>query len=130
MIKVRKPSILLALAFWIAGGQWLLLQSVAWVNMVRDYSQSGTIFQALSKTLDGNHPCPLCRFIQKEKAAQSSAKSVISVQKRPFLTVPFVVLTVNILCYSCVPLIQSILSRLYSPPPSPPPKLFTFFATN
>lgn len=130
MSKVWKTSLLLALAFWVAGGQWLLLQSVAWVNMVRDYSQNQTLCQALTKTFDGNHPCPLCRFIQKEKTAQSSPKTLISIQKNPFLTVPFGILLVIFLCHSITPRIQSTLASLFSPPPYPPPKPFTLFAAN
>ncbi len=84
--------LLLFLAFWIMGGQWLMLQSVAWVNMVRDYSQNQSLSQALKKTFDGNHPCPLCRYIQKEKAAQNSAKTVPALLKNPFLLVPFIML--------------------------------------
>jgi hypothetical protein len=130
MDRVWKSTFLLILVFWVTGGQWLLLQSVAWVHMVRDFSQSQTLCQALSKTFDGNHPCPLCRFIQKEKSAQSSAKTFISFQKNPFLAVPFAVLSVIFLYLSSAPSFQSTLSSLLSPPPSPPPKPFLHIATN
>src|SRR5579859_4246529 len=75
MVTMKRNGLrffLLLLAFWVTGGQWLMLQSVAWVNMARTYSQETTWSKALTQTFDGNHPCRLCRFIQKEKAAEST----------------------------------------------------------
>jgi hypothetical protein len=118
---------LLFLAFWITGGQWLMLQSVAWVNMVRDYSQNATLSQAFTKTFDGNHPCPLCRFIQKEKAAQNAPKAVPSPQKNPFLAVPFAMLVVMFIFQPRLNFFHTLSSELHFPPFSPPPETFPQF---
>lgn len=46
--------------------QWAVLQSVAWVGMAVSYSmKEGSITEALSKTFDGEHPCPLCCAVKK-----------------------------------------------------------------
>ena len=51
-------TMVMALAlFMIAGGHWAMLQSVAWAGMVKDFSRTGTIAEAVTKTFDGKHPC-------------------------------------------------------------------------
>jgi len=55
------------LLFWATGGQWLVLQSIAWSGMIIDYSKTDHLCGAVSKTFDGDHPCRLCLFIQKQK---------------------------------------------------------------
>jgi len=126
MSRPFTPHLLIFLAFWVTGGQWLMLQSVAWVNMVRDYSQNASLSQAVAKTFDGNHPCPLCRFIQKEKSAQNSPKAVPAPQKNPFLTVPFAMLAVMLLCQPRPAFIRALLPETclanFSPPPEPFPQ--------
>lgn len=48
------------------GGQWALLQSVAWVRMAVTYSiKAGSISEGLSQTFDGRHPCKLCCVVKK-----------------------------------------------------------------
>jgi len=48
------------------GAQWALLQGVAWVGMAVTYSvQDGSVTEGLSKTFDGEHPCPLCKVVKK-----------------------------------------------------------------
>jgi hypothetical protein len=57
--------ILLALMVSI-GGQWLVLQGVAWVGMAVAYSiEEGSVTSGLGKTFDGDHPCPLCKAVRK-----------------------------------------------------------------
>ena len=57
--------------FSIAGGHWAVLQSVAWVAMLHDYSQqTGSIAVAVEQTFDGQHPCELCQKIQAVKAKE------------------------------------------------------------
>jgi len=62
------------------GLQWSLLQSMAWVGMIVDYSCNASIGKALETTFDGQHPCCLCKMIQKgrdaeKKQDQQQAKS-------------------------------------------------------
>ena len=55
----------------MAGGPWAVLQSVAWVGMLHDYTkQTGSIAVAVEQTFDGQHPCALCREIQVAKAKE------------------------------------------------------------
>jgi len=52
------------------GGQWTLLQSVAWVGMAVRYAQDGPLSEALQKTFDGRHPCSLCKVVQEGKKSE------------------------------------------------------------
>ena len=57
--------------FSIAGGHWAVLQSVAWAEMLHDYTQrTGSIAVAVEQTFDGQHPCELCQQIQVAKAKE------------------------------------------------------------
>ena len=57
--------------FAIAGGHWAVVQSVAWAEMLRDYTQrTGSVAVAIEQTFDGQHPCALCRQIQTAKAQE------------------------------------------------------------
>ena len=70
-------TMVMALAlFLIAGGHWAMLQSVAWAGMVKDFSKSGSLTEAVGKTFDGQHPCAMCKKIAKAKSSESSEQQV------------------------------------------------------
>jgi hypothetical protein len=54
----------------VTGGHWALLQSVAWVSMAARYSHDSMLKEALVKTFDGQHPCGLCKLVEKGKSAE------------------------------------------------------------
>jgi len=73
-VHFRLPRLAIAAALALSIGlHWGFLQSVAWVGMVVNYSQSSGFGEALEKTLDGKHPCALCKVIAQGK--QSEKKS-------------------------------------------------------
>jgi hypothetical protein len=58
--------------FSIAGGHWAVAQTVAWGQMLRDYTQrNGSFTVAVEQTFDGQHPCELCREIDAAKAQEN-----------------------------------------------------------
>ncbi len=62
--------------FSIAGGHWAVLQSVAWAEMLRDYTQkTGSVALAAEQTFDGAHPCELCLQIASAKQQEGKAQS-------------------------------------------------------
>jgi hypothetical protein len=66
--------------FLTTGGHLAILQGVAWTKMVRDFSRTDSIGKAIEKTLDGQHPCHLCKTITetgagKKDDALASAKA-------------------------------------------------------
>jgi hypothetical protein len=72
----RIGILLMALAFFsIAGGQWAVVQSVAWAEMLRDYTlQTGSVTVAVEHTFDGQHACEMCRRIQAAKSQEQEHK--------------------------------------------------------
>ena len=71
----RLPRLAIAVALACSIGlHWGFLQSVAWVGMVVNYSQEGTVGEALAKTLDGKHPCALCKAIAKGKQTEKKSE--------------------------------------------------------
>ena len=68
--------------FLIAGGHWAMLQSVAWATMVHDYSRTASLSQAVENTLDGYHPCPLCKKITSARASEEKAPLMVKADKK------------------------------------------------
>lgn len=52
------------------GGHLALLQTIAWGNMLVDYSSNGSFSEAVGKTFDGEHPCHLCKVVKKSKSEE------------------------------------------------------------
>jgi hypothetical protein len=74
-VRCRLITLMMALAlFLVAGGHWAMLQGVAWVTMVHDFSRGGSLTQAVEKTFDGKHPCAMCKKIAKAKNSEASGE--------------------------------------------------------
>ena len=79
----RIACAVMGLALFVAiGGPLALLQGVAWVTMVHDFSKSGSLSQAVEKTFDGQHPCPLCQKLAKARAAEEKAPVSVKIDKK------------------------------------------------
>jgi hypothetical protein len=63
------------------GFHWAILQSVAWVGMFVDFSCQGSLTEAVSKTFDGQHPCPLCKLVRAGKNSDGKSTFLQSVTK-------------------------------------------------
>ena len=50
------------------GGHWVLLQTIAWGNMLVDFSSKSSLSEAVEKTFDGDHPCALCKVVKTSKS--------------------------------------------------------------
>lgn len=66
--RICRACIILALVTSI-GLHWAVIQSAAWVTMVVSYSKTTTVVKALENTFDGEHPCALCKAVQKGAAS-------------------------------------------------------------
>ncbi len=76
-------TMVMSLALFMAlGGPLALLQGVAWVGMVHDFSKSGSLSQAVEKTFDGHHLCPLCQKLVKARAAEEKIPVTMKVDKK------------------------------------------------
>ncbi|MCE0521608.1 MAG: hypothetical protein LV480_01710 [Methylacidiphilales bacterium] len=70
---MRRLTHLIVLAAFVfsCGGQWYVLQGVAWIKMVHDYSQMVPFTKAVSMTLSGQYPCAICKAIAEKKQAEN-----------------------------------------------------------
>ena len=67
------------------GGHWAILQSVAWATMLTENLQSSSMTEAVSKTFDGEHPCPLCKRIAEGKKSEKKSDALdLKVKKLEF----------------------------------------------
>jgi hypothetical protein len=71
---MRRLTLLVVLvAFTFScGGQWPLLQCVAWANMIREYSEMVPLSQAVQMTFSGQYPCALCKAIAEKKQEENT----------------------------------------------------------
>jgi hypothetical protein len=66
------------------GMHWAVLQGVAWTGMFLANLNQGTVTEAVEKTFDGEHPCPLCLAVkegQKKEKDDSKPLTAKSVKK-------------------------------------------------
>ena len=63
--------IVLAAFVFSCGGQWYVLQGVAWVKMLHDYSQMVPFTEAVSMTFSGKYPCEICKALAEKKQAEN-----------------------------------------------------------
>ena len=52
------------LIFLLGQGQWVLLQGVAWVEMLQDTERGVTLAERAASTFSGTAPCELCLVVQ------------------------------------------------------------------
>ncbi|MCC6235603.1 MAG: hypothetical protein IT580_23405 [Verrucomicrobiales bacterium] len=52
-----------------------MLQGVAWTGMLVTYSRDASLAEAVSRTLDGEHPCALCRAVSRGRALERERTS-------------------------------------------------------
>ena len=124
-MTARLPKILIVLA--LAGSiglHWSFLQAVAWAGMIVNYSQEAPLGEAVVKTFDGQHPCPLCKQIAKGKQAEKKSVFKFEVRKFefPYAPVAFIFRSPSWFQELTVP-DQRAGIRPHSPP-VPPPRIF------
>lgn len=72
---------LLALIF-ICGLHLAVLQGVASMRMVVNYSKSATFSEGLIKALDGEHPCAMCLKIRKTQGDENKKSEAIGYSQK------------------------------------------------
>ncbi len=74
LLRFTRGAVVLALCLSV-GLQWVVLQGIAWTGMMIKFSQQDSLAEAVSKTFDGEHPCPLCKAVKKGMDASSQGDS-------------------------------------------------------
>lgn len=68
--------------FSLLGGHWAVFQSIAWAQMLREYSRNATLAEAVEKTFSGEAPCSMCKMIAEEKQKEEKAPATVKVEKK------------------------------------------------
>jgi hypothetical protein len=69
------------------GGHLALLQTVAWGNMLVEFSSKSSFSEAVDKTFDGEHPCHLCKVVEKSKS-EDEKKPLLKVEMKWEVALP------------------------------------------
>jgi hypothetical protein len=77
-------SVVAILLIFSIGGHWAILQSLAWVSMVVQYSQEAPIEVAVSKTFDGKHPCNICKLVKHGRDSEKKRETINQKSKLDF----------------------------------------------
>ena len=105
------------------GAHWAALQTVAWTTMLAaNLSSQQSFAEAVSATLDGKHPCPLCKAIAAAKKSEKKSEAVAPVLKMEF---PLEAGKMNLFPpaqFELLPLQNTFADSYSSKPPLPPPR--------
>lgn len=69
------------------GGHLVLFQTIAWGNMLVNFSSQGSLAEAVQKTFDGQHPCELCKAVKKTKE-NDDKKPLVQTKMKLEITLP------------------------------------------
>ena len=75
MKQKLQSFILLTCCLLVAVGPFNVLQTVAWGNMLHDYSSGRTFSEAAEMTFSGDYPCEMCRRIAEAKSWEDKKQS-------------------------------------------------------
>jgi len=122
---MRRLTLLVVLvAFTFScGGQWPVLQCVAWANMVREYSEMAPFTQAVRMTFSGQYPCPLCKAIA-EKKQEENTKLATTFKHEKKIFSPGLAVAARSITVSSQPFVvrDAFFQTRSEAPPTPPPR--------
>jgi hypothetical protein len=117
------PIISIAAMVNICGGQWLVLQSVAWTGMLIKYSQQACLAEAVAQTFDGDHPCNICKGIERKKEIDEEENVPIEKQwDIKFFASPRVRIIYPPTSFDLQPVVRQEALTWADAPPVPPPR--------
>ena len=122
---LRRIAHLFVVAALLAGigGHWAILQSVAWTTMLADNLRTSGVTEAVSKTFDGDHPCPLCKQIAEGKKSEKKSDALdLKVKKLEFATAQAGFVFTAPTDFQILPLLHSTADSQTATPPVPPPR--------
>ena len=117
--------------FFMLGGHWLALQSVAWARMLAEFSRTDSFTEAVGKTFDGKHPCKMClgiREARQQEEREQRRLPLVKTEKAPELfcdsrrvVVPFAPTEAE----NAVAFVPQLHPGFIDSPPRPPPRYLT-----
>jgi len=123
MRRITLLVVLVAFTF-SCGGQWPVLQCVAWANMIREYSEMVPLTQAVQMTFSGQYPCSMCKAIAEKKHEENTKIAVMYKHEKKVVSplLSFKRRTVTVSAQTFVSREQFFEFRSEAPP-TPPPRL-------
>jgi hypothetical protein len=82
MLRIAGLPLLCAGCFSLAGGHWMVMQTVAWGQMLRDYSKNASTAQAIQRTFSGAAPCTMCKMIAKGQQTEEKVPAAPKLDKK------------------------------------------------
>jgi len=118
----RLTHIIVLTAFVLScGGQWYVLQGIAWVKMMHDYSQMVPFTEAVSMTFSGKYPCEICKALaEKQQSTDNALCSLEKFEKKFFPPLAVQPISLAAASFQYRELVNSFSSRTDSPPTPPP----------
>jgi hypothetical protein len=105
------------------GGQWPVLQCVAWANMIREYSEMVPFAQAVQMTFSGQYPCALCKaIVEKKQEEDTKLAATFKYEKKFFSPGLAVEARSATLSPQTFVIREPIFQNWSEAPPTPPPR--------
>jgi hypothetical protein len=123
MRRLMLLFVLVAFTF-SCGGQWYVLQCVAWANMIREYSQMVPLAKAVEMTFSGQYPCSMCKAIAEKKQADNLKMAAFQKQEKKRVSPEFALQPVQRPVFARHFFVRAAsLQTRADAPPVPPPRL-------
>ena len=104
------------------GLHWTVLQSVAWVSMLVNYSAESSFAEAVVKTFDGKHRCQICVAVDEGKQSEREQQKLKSLDKADWLFTECAVVLIRP-GFTLAPVPGTLqLDSFGTSPPTPPPR--------
>ena len=114
--------IILAAFVFSCGGQWYVLQGIAWINMLREYSQMVPLARAVSMTFSGQYPCPICKAIAEKKSSEQQKIFTFDKNAKTFVPAAPIAAAPPAVTAFDFPRFHCALTLRSDSPPAPPPR--------
>ena len=106
------------------GAHWERLQTVAWTTMLADNLRTHSLSESVSRTFDGNYPCPICRAIAAAKQSEKKSEFTAQTQKLDFTPAQENFVPIAPSHFQLLPVANAFAESLSQPPRTPPPRSF------
>ena len=122
-VRFGKIFVIVAL-ITTTGAHWAALQSVAWTTMLADNLRTHSLSESVSRTFDGNYPCPICRAIAAARQSEKKSEFLAQTQRMEFPPVNENFALIAPSHFQLLPAANVFAESLNQPPPTPPPRSF------
>ena len=104
------------------GAHWAALQSVAWTTMLADNLRTRSLSESVSRTFDGNYPCPICRAVAAARQSEKKSEFTAQTQKLEFTPAQENFVPIAPSHFQLLPSANAFAESLPQRPLTPPPR--------